>query len=57
MAICVLNLSNKYLTDDSLPQLLGSAPEPSIILIEVLPPLLWDRGPFLSIGLNRNSFC
>ena len=34
MAICVLNLSNKYLTDDSLPQLLGSAPEPSIILIE-----------------------
>eukprot|EP00667_Euglena_gracilis_P012132 EG_transcript_12438 len=34
MAICVLNLSNKYLTDDSLPQLLGSAPEPSIILVE-----------------------
>jgi len=24
MAICVLNLSNKYLTDDSLPQLLGA---------------------------------
>jgi len=36
-AICVLNLSNKYLTDDSLPQLMGSAPEPSIILVEVLP--------------------
>ena len=35
MAICVLNLSNKYMTDDSLPQLLGSAPEPSILLIEV----------------------
>jgi len=34
MAICVLNLSNKYLTDDSLPQLMGSAPEPSIILVE-----------------------
>lgn len=31
------NLSNKYLTDDSLPQLLGSAPEPSIILVEVPP--------------------
>jgi chaperone BCS1 len=34
MAICVMNLSNKFLTDDSLPLLLNSAPEPSIILIE-----------------------